>query len=170
MDENYVPKYGFHGKMVNPYIYPSKYFVHVNRYMKKFGKENVHVVFFEEMISDLEKIIQYIFNFLEVKKINVYNSNSPPLNPYKKNRSIWIAKINDLYLLSKIKKYIPCVIKRNFFDKLIYQEAPKEELEKKLYKKIYIKHFKNDISMIEELLDKELKEVWSIEKKDDSTK
>lgn len=48
LDEKYIPMYGFHGELVNPYIYPSKYFNHVRRYIKKFGRKKVKILLFEE--------------------------------------------------------------------------------------------------------------------------
>ena len=158
MDENYIPRYGFHGKMVNPYIYPSKYFDHVNRYIKRFGKEKVKVIFFEEMTDNQEKIFNDVFNFLGIKTININKASR--LNEYKKFRSIWIAKANDFHMLSKIKTLIPRKVKYGLLNKLIYKNAQKNAIDNDLYRNIYLHHFKNDISNLENLLEREITKLW----------
>ena len=72
------------------YIDNSKYFTHLQRYLKLFQKEQIHIVFTEDFKNDLKNEITDLLNFLEADNSFFPKNLAKKNNPAKKYKSpIW---------------------------------------------------------------------------------
>lgn len=93
------------------------YYESVNHYMEVFGKENVHVILFDDLRNDSMLVMGKICDFLHIKGMKfethkIYNSSGIPKNKIKM----------EIYMLMEkhfilIKKIIPASLKRKIQNK-----------------------------------------------------
>jgi hypothetical protein len=65
-------------------INTSRYYTQISPYVKKFGRERVHLVVFEQMVAHPEVILNEIFQFLKLDKIDLSNVD---LTQFHSNKS-----------------------------------------------------------------------------------
>ena len=134
----------------------SMYSVHLNEYKKYFSDRNIHVIIFEEMMIEKEKIFKNLFKFIGVdsnfippyieKKINAASS--------RKHNSKYVV----LYFIQRImkkfnlKKYSYLIDKVNSKD-----QEPILEKDRIMLEKI----FREDKIKLQLLLNKNL-DIWKI--------
>jgi len=80
------------GRRLPPYPYPvetlfyrdvGRYARHVDRYLSTFGRDNVHIIIFEELVKEPKEVFSGLCNFLEVSQDAVvsfgqHNANKVP--------------------------------------------------------------------------------------------
>ena len=73
----------------------SKYFEGLSRYIEKFGKNNIHIIFFHDLEANAEQTSIKLLNFLEIPlfniKKNIKTNESPAFNP----RYVYFEKARD---------------------------------------------------------------------------
>lgn len=79
----------------NPYIYVSKYFMQINRYLEFFPRKNILVVLAEDLLDNRAAALQRIFEFL-----NIDTSFSHPSYSVIHNTSS--QRINDILKKNKV--------------------------------------------------------------------
>jgi len=140
------------------YLSKSLYFNQVKRYIDVFGKDNVYVGIFEELISKNELNLNPIFDFLGVPNFNYSQTHSNVSLINKNNKSFnFLSSVK-----RKVDMVIPKSITKNLSNSLKKQmtQAPKK-LEKKEQIELNKKYFISDIHKLEELLVKDLSNWYS---------
>jgi len=141
-DEGYTSANGFHGLSVNPYIWPSIYTKHIEKFINQFGKENVEIIIYEELMKNWQDGLKSIFVFLDVDDYKVENLEVK--NQYRKFRYPLLKKLIP-------KKLISLILYNNKIEK--YKFTDKEK------KSLYNRFFQKDIESLEILLEKDLS-IW----------
>jgi len=78
------------------------YAFHLNNYLKYFEKDNIKIIFFEDLINDRQSVLNSVFNFLGVRDASI----DAPSKIYNKTR--YPGKLNSVYVLWKhLKPYLP---------------------------------------------------------------
>jgi hypothetical protein len=141
------------------YVENSLYFKYISKYIDEFSRENVHIVFLEEIDSGINGLFDSLNlekNFLQNIDYNQkINENKKPKNSlgqlFQRNRNL-ASKVKLLVPKKLIKKIKP----------LFYKEAEMQEINDNDVSKL--KEFiLSDIEQLENLLSKDLKKLWKIE-------
>lgn len=82
-----------------PFIESCKYWKQINGYRKYFSDEQIKIILFEDYVNKPEQVFESIFNFLDIKNVEIKNLNK------KYNSSSQKKMINP-----KINKYLPTSI------------------------------------------------------------
>lgn len=116
------------------YVENYKYAQKIENYYNIFGKENVKVLFFDDLIQNKKQIFDDIFNFLSLK-------NDIDLNLTKDvfNKSI-IYRNN---IVNKFIKFVPKTMKRRFSS--IYRKYIDEKINQLVPKNTIIDEYNNEI-------------------------
>lgn len=139
------------------YIELSMYYNQVKRYIDTFGRENIHIIFYEDFNSNIELVVKGIYDFLEVDKSfipeldRIHNMSFTPRNSFFRMLYSWSAIRKFLRLF--IPKKTMNMIKNNFLGSKI---NPKLSI--KLRQKMN-RLFLHDIELLEDLLSKDLS-IW----------
>lgn len=156
-------------------ISDGRYFDRVNEFMIHFGKTNVKCIFFEDFIENPSITCKEIFDFLDINyddKINYYLKAN---ESNKINYGKWSVYINDFYYrriyISFMIKYLPfCSYKFNQYieathsyviDKLSKKNEDDIILDDFTYKYLQ-KYFYDDVRKIENILNRDLYNLWGI--------
>jgi hypothetical protein len=142
------------------YMEPGHYKKHIERYIRTFGRAQVMVYLFDDLIESPEKVCQDVFEFLgvdasyRISTHQVYNSGGLP-------RSRLLHKI--LYSPSRIKEPIKEALSPNMLSKV---RAAKERIRQKNFKampemipetRAYLQEvFRDDILYVRELTGRDL--------------
>lgn len=135
------------------YVELGLYHDQVKRYINTFGNNRVHIIFFEELKSDIENIVRRVFNFLSVS-----DEFQPVLdithNPYKEPKNNFYKYFYKQRTFRKVlSKTLPLSIKDRIFEK-----SAKPILSKATHDKL-IDIYSEDISKLENLLNVDL-QTW----------
>jgi len=136
------------------YIELSMYYNQVKNYIDTFGRENIHIIFYEDFKSNIELVVKDIYDFLEVEKNfvpeldRIHNISFTPRNNL----------FRMLYKWSAIRKFLRLLIPKkninNIKNNLIGSKV-NPKLSIKLRQKMN-RLFLNDIQLLEDLLSKDL--------------
>jgi len=139
------------------YIEKGYYSVQLKRYYQLFPKENIRVYLFEDVVKNTTETLKDIFKFLEVDE-NVEIDTSKKANVSGTPRGLmgWILKKMRYYnLMPKfaISDYLP-----KFVVKLIFKSVykPTEKLNEDSRREITEKYYKDEIRILEKLVDRDL--------------
>jgi len=120
-----------------------KYSKIIEYYMYLFGKDNVKVVLFEDLVFNYEKFIEEISQFLNIDYEESFNLLK------NKKENIGVSKQFNIYRKLK-RNYIPLFLQKKFHkidkilsDKLKYGEKEKIEIKNEVKEKIY-NYFRED--------------------------
>jgi len=136
------------------YVHNSLYHRNVKNYMDIFGRDQVCVLFLE----DIELTINKLFDFLGVEGQLVDTSSK--VNQNKKPRNVvsrYLQKNRDI--TSKLKLFIPEQVIRNL-NRLLYKKAETERISHGDQQLLY-NLLKSDIDALESLVNVNVKELWS---------
>lgn len=132
------------------------YYEQVKRYIDTFGRNNVHIIIFEDFIKDIDHSVKEVVSFLELDvdfEIEKEKTNESNL-PKNKLLHLFIKRPNHFKLLIKPlvpkfirKKMIKIVNQLNKGDKFKISESDKLRLQKV---------FQKDIENLERLIDKKI--------------
>ena len=87
------------------YIEVSQYFSQIERYLKIFGKENIHIIDYEDLQKDQEAVLKNIFLFLEVE--TDYQANiKKEYNTFSMSKYSIINWFYSFFLFRRIVKFI----------------------------------------------------------------
>ena len=139
------------------YIGPGLYFEQVSAYMESFGKENVKVIFTEELQNSTDQIIKELVAFLNLNPAKIdtserQNSGGGSLFSYTLFNLLFIRQSE---LKSLVRKILPSKGLKKIKYKIIKLLSRKEELGLK-ERNLLNKRFKKDIKNLSKLLNKDL--------------
>ena len=145
------------------YSYMSRgvYFSQINNFLKYYKKENIHVIIFEDFLIDKKNEMNNLFNFLNIKPINLnfnYKSNYTS-RPKSKLLNRFIFKENlfkkavRLFLDNNLRKVIRDLLKKANAGKP-FKNKKLSLLEKNL---LSSKYFDEDINKLENYLGSDIK-------------
>jgi len=131
------------------------YFQHVQNYLTVFGKDQVKIIIFEDLVKDTKSILQEILNFLNLK--NELNDFKPEVyNKYGEVRGSLSQKILQNRTIRRISEVLISPSKRRVLkEKFIIKEKMKPELENN-DRKLLINYYNEDVQKIKNLLGREL--------------
>jgi len=132
------------------------YYEDVKRYLDIFGKNQVKIIIFEELIKNIDATIKEVLDFLGVE--NKYFEFKPEVyNPYKKELSP-LTFVVVKYLRNKtflLHKYVPSKVRQLVTDNMLYKKAKKPEMTEEERLKL-IEYFREDVQKLETLLGRKL--------------
>ena len=139
------------------YIEKGYYSVQLKRYYKLFPKENIRVYLFEDVVKNTKETLKDIFKFLEVdENVEIDTSKKANVSGTPSGLMGWILKKMRYYnLMPKfaISDYLP-----KFIVKLIFRSVykPTEKLNEDSRREITEKYYKDEIRILEKLVDRDL--------------
>ena len=143
------------------YVNQGKYAQHISNYLNYFSIDKFHFVLFEDFVEKKSKIIQDILSFLDLpnyEKLDLsVESNKASV---AKSRKLKRFIKNDSVLKRIAKVILPSLVLRQRIRNIIHALNNKETVKKSLLKKdrelIYTKFFKEEIQMLEKMLNLDL--------------
>lgn len=151
------------------FIEISNYYSHIKEYLNYFPKENTKIVLFEEFIQDTERVTKELFDFLGVNRDAKINydiiANEGNLVP---------KSINSIYLYQMLLQLMDQGFKlnsnrmdgfivwlREFLQRnvLLAPETDKSKMSDGA-KELLQKYFEEDKKQIEQLLERDLSQLW----------
>lgn len=140
-----------------PYFYTEmvNYYKYLKKYLKRYGKENIKIIFLEDIKNNPQKVCNEICEFLEIEKlpIELEVKNKGSVDTGKKSVRI-ISFINSKTgIITKLRSIIPSRFRMRFKESL--RKDTKKPMEKELEEKIK-KKLRPNIEKLEKLLKKDL--------------
>lgn len=153
-------------KKHDDFIQRSLYYKQLSRYYKIFKKDQIKVLFFEDIEKNPEKLIKDVEKFLNIKEFipkNLHEKINVTTYPRFKIINKILSKVEKIKNLKVGKK----LWKNRFFHKLNkktirlveninLKEKKRVDFSSKEKKYLYQKYFKEDIEKLEKLLNKDL--------------
>lgn len=151
----------------------SNYYMNISSFLKCYPISNMKFIIFEEFIKDTEKTCDEIIDFLGLEKdkninynINSNSGNRRPINVMSmKIADLWIGKCWRKIILDKVPyvnyKFSEFLndIYWNMFDLLTVQDNEINKIDYKS-KKILEMYYKEDKEKLENLIGRDLKDLW----------
>ena len=155
------------GKYINESLYGKA----LERYLKYFGREQIHIIFFEDYIRNKNQVVEGLLHFLGIDDASNLSYPRSIVNKGKDIKSIRIVRF--IGLLRKIyittlpnwikrvlrlcgqKKIVKCLVERS----LKAREDGKDDGLETFNRVIALRYFINDIEFLEDLLKIRL-ETW----------
>lgn len=134
----------------------SKYYTQIMPYINRFGDENMKIILFEDFVSNPEKIVNDICDFLNIPSIKK-NLKKTHFNQSKKGKIGSIKYDNPKDIISYFKK-VTYYLKRRFQKKQYSNHSKKISKSTLSYLKSKIN---NDIKKFEKLIDRDLND-WKL--------
>ncbi len=151
------------GNLKDPSIYQQVvelglYVSQVKRYMEVFERENILILFQEEMFKDTENTVQLVYKFLNVDN-SVLLKTDKKLHAYKEPKG-FLAKFlyRSTFFKSIIRKFVSKDIKLKLKN-LLVKERVKPKMSNEARGEL-LRLYKNDVQELESLLNIDLKEIW----------
>lgn len=142
------------------YIENSLYFKHISRFIAHFGKENCHVLVLETLKEDLESM----FRFLELDPTRFDIQTSHKVNENKTPRNKWVQALHgNRKLVTRLKKIVPKSF-ANRINALLYVPAKPQTLDPETAD-LLNGYFLSDTEALGNLLERNLIDLWGMEKK-----
>lgn len=145
------------GLIKSTYLHNGNYFKALNNYLKYFKRENIHIIFFDDLIKNKTKVIDELTSFLELDNIVL------PEDTHKNKASLpkkeWMKLLySNHYLIKRVRNFVikNSAIKKPV-QKLFTKQPPK--LSDQSVKELTEFYFKDDITKLENLLEMDL-EKW----------
>jgi len=145
------------------YIKDAKYGEQLINFYKYFKKQQIHIIFFEDIINKPEKVLKNLFNFLHIDNTFKPSFFGKKVNPAVETRSEGVKKLTGKVIktLENLKlKPVLNFLQTNetvfkLYRKINTKPAQKKQIPPKLRKKL-ISYFKEDISLLENLTGRDL--------------
>jgi len=143
-----------------PAFYKSKslYYNQVKRYYDTFGKENVHIIIFEEMVKDRNNPnLKSTCKFLSVSENHTFTNDhsNPTVMNFESNYVKSLRKIKNMASKILPKSIINPI--KDYTIKKVYKSPDKLNLE--LKKELFNTYFSKDVEKLEELTQLDLS-IW----------
>ena len=139
------------------YLYIGEYYSQVKAFMNAF-KENVHIVFYDDYVRDIDLCLDNIFDFLELEKIKVNTSTRYMQGgwvfKYKFMKNILIP---ENYIKSLFKSILPSRNVRHWVKKIIINMSVVKPPELSIVMRNKLRdHYRQDILNLGRLLNRDL--------------
>ncbi len=135
------------------YFKLGRYYDQVKRYIKIFGRNNIHVIWHHEFTKNTQEEVFKVFDFLNIKRLKIDSKTKH--NKYFLPRNIYIKKFYSLYFFRKLLKLFIHKQLIKIIKNFLFLDGKKPQLDDITKKKID-KYFSNDIEKLEDLLLKKL--------------
>jgi len=134
----------------------SFYSNHVKRYIDIFGKDQVKIIFFEDLRKDANSVLKEILKFLDVS-YSVENFEAEVHNPYSEARGKISKKILTDMKVRKLAKsgIIPLPTRRFLRHKVLMKKQPKQEIDE-TDRSTLEKFYHDDVQKLKNILGREL--------------
>jgi hypothetical protein len=131
------------------YLQNGCYYKAINNYLKSFNLENIHIILFDDFITDKQNTLNKLSKFLEIDEIQI------PQDTHKNKSSVtrmsWMKVLySDKKVIKKLRNLILDTRFNEVIKKIFTKEAPK--ISEDQIKKLTHLYFKDDIEKLEELL------------------
>ena len=139
------------------YLHVGMYYNQVKKYMDEFGK-NVHVVIYDDYVSNINGCIKRVFDFLNVNNIEIDSSQRHMVGGWIfKNPILRKLMVSENGLKSFAKLLLPNSILRKKIRTIVmrFGTSKTPELTSKM-RKFLEDYYRHDIVNLENLLDKDL--------------
>ncbi len=161
-------RYGVVGKDLRASLEPfpeildsGRYATHLKRWFRDFGRENVHIAFFEELNSNTDAFVRSINDFLgiEHKKLDPtlnrqINKAALPQHPRLARFGLWVADtLRDKGIYKAVTLAKDLGLKEFFFGSPEGLDLPQMSVEDNIWLKEY---FTDEIIELQNLLDRDL--------------
>ncbi|GAB64079.1 MAG: sulfotransferase [Candidatus Jettenia sp.] len=139
------------------YAESSLYTERVKKYISVFGRDNIKILLFEDLVDDPEKVMRELFEFLRVDTnfccdtSKVYNKTGKPKSSLISN---YFSKPN--FLKTIAKKIIPEKIRIPIRLTMMNINTGKKPLMDSMSKKYLVEYFRNDVIQLEKLTGRQL--------------
>ncbi len=100
------------GRFPKHYVLTGRYWVHIDRFVSEFGRKNVLLLRFEDLISCKEYVMNDVWKFLNIPEISLNNIHS---NPATVSRLPMLQRFfaGDSFLKSALKRIFPVSFRQN---------------------------------------------------------
>jgi len=149
-------------KEENQYIRISSYHQTLSLYLNHFPKEQIFLIWFEEIYLNPEKLMQDIFSFLGVdpsfRPKSMYKKSNPARKSHYAPLQLMIRKFNNMLVsigLSGVIKSLKMAGLGNFVMNVTSKPLVKKSIPEEA-KKYIIDHIKDDVHQLEKLTGKDL--------------
>lgn len=142
----------------------SMYSKYIKRYIEIFGRENIHLIIYQDIIRRPEVVIEKAYNFLEVEsfnppslleKVNVASKTRNKTLTYLFDLKIKLEEHNLDFLIHFLKRFGMYSALQNFYVRINRKPIKKRDLNTSQKNKLR-DAFKDDIKRTEELLNIDL--------------
>jgi len=131
------------------------YYQNVKRWQDIFGKEQVKIIIFEDLIKNTKEAIQEILEFLDLDPYYV-NFEGKAHNPNRGARGQVAEAVLWSPIASKIaRKFLPNSTRQLLSGKILLKKIPKPKIDLE-DKKTLIEYYRDDVQKLEQLIDREL--------------
>lgn len=144
--------------ITNQYIELGLYYSQVKRYIEQFPKEQIHIMYFDDLKKDSKKVYTKLFEFLNLN----YDDYDFSILETKQNKAKlpkrYFKLINDFLAKSGIKNIVLNLLGKDIKSKIknfIYTDKNIPKLSSPDREALSI-YFRSDIDKLEKLLDKDL--------------
>ena len=139
------------------YIHIGMYYDFVKKFMHSFS-DQIHVIIYDDFITDTQNELSKVFSFLKVKKIDVNITEKYMVGGWKwKNSFFKNTFMKNFFLKKIIKKIIPFDFLRIFLNDLFKYlfTTPDDKMDISVRKKLQ-NIYKNDVKNLSKLLNRDL--------------
>ena len=139
------------------YLYVGEYYSQVRAFVNAF-KENVHIIFYDDYVKDIDSCLSKLFTFLKIQDIKIDTSTRYMLGGWMfKNKFVRNLLIPENNFKSFFKSLIPSQMARSFFKRKIMSISTinTPEINKEMRRKL-IRYYRNDIVNLSVFLNKKL--------------
>jgi hypothetical protein len=133
------------------YVELGLYCDQVARYLETFGRENVLVVFFEELVEDPGRELDAIMEFLGIDSSAVDATELGAHNPYATPRNQLLQRIVPIVKRFPPRRYLPRRLRRFVWNRLLLRDQQKEPPDPKAIDFLQTM-YRSDVACLERLL------------------
>lgn len=139
------------------YVNNSLYYRNIKNYLNVFGSTNVHVLILEKIKEQMEGLMDALDVPFHGKNIDATKKS----NEHKESKN-WIGRYaqKNRDVVSKLKMVVPKSL-LNASKTLIYKDAPRVLIDAKSAS-IMMQIVSEDVEMLSNLLEKDMKEIWNL--------
>jgi hypothetical protein len=139
----------------SPHVAAGFYSDPLARYIRLFGRESVHALFFEELISDPESELRRVFEFLGVEADLAATIDFKPYNRFARPRNRLAATISSSRRLRRASRLVLPIAARDWIDKRLNVPRQRPAMEPEV-RQLLERAYAPERSRLEALLGREL--------------
>jgi hypothetical protein len=144
------------------YISRTNYSIQIERFLKRFGHDQVKIIIFEDFKKDNAGVYKDILNFLGVDPS--FEPNFERMNVSKRARSNSLNYIvQNVYLIEMLKKILPYKIHKkvkHLGQIILWKEAVRKKMDQDLFNDLE-KKFRHEVLKMSDLLHVDMMKKWN---------
>lgn len=140
------------------YIDIGYYHEQIQRYIERFGRETIKIVFFEDLVEDPETVTNEILKFLELSPLD--DLSTPRMNEGSVPKSTRLHRLVTWTRNLSVSSLIPQKIKDFIREKLFQSKTTAETEMNRLTELWLYQHFETHNKKLNQILRQELPEDW----------